>query len=119
MKLLTSLTIIATFMLSTGVEGARYRLKTDLKPGQPGKERFSDLYLEAYHTGAGLDDAVMVPNATAGIVGYLNGTVGHSGNITCTASPSASMHYRQLLMLVLSQTRTKSSISVLHSPGAW
>ena len=37
-----------------------YHLKTKLKPGQAGKQRFDGLYLESYHTGAGLDDAVTV-----------------------------------------------------------
>lgn len=41
-----------------------YLLKTDLQPNQPGKERFNNLYLEAYHIGAGLNDAVMVPQVT-------------------------------------------------------
>ncbi|KAK0983102.1 hypothetical protein LTR91_011334 [Friedmanniomyces endolithicus] len=35
-----------------------YNLKTCLKPNQPGKQRFDNLYLYAYHTGAGENDAV-------------------------------------------------------------
>lgn len=81
--------IAATVLLVLGVEATiknttqEYRLKTDLKPGQSGKQRFSDLYLETYHTGAGLDDAVMVKNASEYIVGFLNGTNGQAGGVTC------------------------------------
>lgn len=36
-----------------------YYLRTALKPGQTGKERFDNLYPNSYHTGAGLGDAVL------------------------------------------------------------
>lgn len=89
MKLL-SLATIATGLL-IGVEAItnttqEFRLKTALKPGQKGKSAYKDLYLEAYHTGAGLDDAVMVPRKSAGIKGFLNGTNGESGDVTCKLS---------------------------------
>ncbi|KAK5165107.1 uncharacterized protein LTR77_009204 [Saxophila tyrrhenica] len=58
-----------------------FRLKTHVKPGQKGKAAYSDLYLEAYHTGAGLDDAVLVPKKKSGIKGFLNGTNGREGDI--------------------------------------
>jgi hypothetical protein len=35
-----------------------YYLHTTLKPNQPGKQRFNGLWVVAWHTGAGLDDAV-------------------------------------------------------------
>jgi hypothetical protein len=99
MKLLNATNIVATLLLmSMGVEGAlknstqKYRLKTDLKPGQPGKGRYNNLYLEAYHTGAGLDDAVMVPKKSSGIVGWLNGTNGHAGDIDCKLIPTEPGH---------------------------
>lgn len=82
--------ITAAVFLALGVVEAQienttqeYRLKTDLKPGQRGKQRFNNLYIEAYHTGAGLSDAVMVKNATQYIVGFLNGTNGEAGGVTC------------------------------------
>lgn len=53
-----------------------FHLKTVLKPNQPGKAHFGNLWLEAYHTGAGLNDAVMVPKQSAAIKGFLNGTNG-------------------------------------------
>jgi hypothetical protein len=35
-----------------------YYLQTKLKPKQSGKGRFNNLWVVAWHTGAGLDDAV-------------------------------------------------------------
>ena len=37
-----------------------YHLKTKLKDGQHGKDSYDGLYLSAYHTGAGLNDATFV-----------------------------------------------------------
>lgn len=54
-----------------------YNLKTCLKPGQPDKSRFDNLWLYAYHTGAGLNDAVLDPNRTEyAIKGFLNASLG-------------------------------------------
>jgi hypothetical protein len=53
-----------------------YLLRTELKPGQPSKARFNGLWLEAYHTGAGLNDAVLVEDKTNSAKGFLNGTNG-------------------------------------------
>jgi hypothetical protein len=88
LHLVTTVVLLAEGAVAA-IENAtqEYLLKTDLKPGQPGKERFSDLYIEAYHTGAGLDDAVMVPDPTQYIVGFLNGTNGKAGGVTCELLP--------------------------------
>ncbi|KAF2723839.1 hypothetical protein K431DRAFT_282532 [Polychaeton citri CBS 116435] len=64
-----------------------YLLHTSLKPHQPKKSRFNDLYLYSYHTGAGLGDAVLTPNSTVASKGFLNGT-----NIT---SPTGKKFYNQ------------------------
>jgi len=55
-----------------------FALRTVVKPNQPGKERFADLYLTGYHTDAGLNDAVFVSDPTTPVKGFLNGTVGKS-----------------------------------------
>jgi hypothetical protein len=57
--------------LNTSVE---YQLRTQLKPHQRSKSRFDQLWLVASHTGAGLNDAVLYPNQTSGIKGFLNAT---------------------------------------------
>ena len=87
MKLLTTLSTL--FFVAVGVNAAiknttqEYRLKTDLKPGQIGKQRFANQYIQAYHTGAGLDDATFTVHPTQYIVGSLNGTNGEAGGVTC------------------------------------
>ena len=87
MRFINTIIVVATGLL-IGAEAIKnttqeFRLKTCLKPGQSGKKQYDNLYLEAYHTGAGLDDAVMVPRKEAGIKGFLNGTDGHAGGVTC------------------------------------
>ncbi|KAI9829331.1 MAG: hypothetical protein M1819_006394 [Sarea resinae] len=52
----------------------QYYLRTSLVPGSNGSSAHDGLYLEAYHTGAGLNDAVLVANKTHAAVGRLNGT---------------------------------------------
>ena len=81
-------TILALTTLTATALGAiknttrEYHLKTALKPGQPGKERYNNLWLEAYHTGAGENDAVMVKDQAAAIKGFLNGTNGKEAGVT-------------------------------------
>ena len=94
MKLILTLIALATLLATAfGAEAAlknttqEYHLKTVLKPNQSGKERYNNLWLEAYHTGAGLDDAVMVKNPKAAIKGFLNGTNGKAGGVTCMFLP--------------------------------
>lgn len=50
-----------------------YYLRTKLLPGQKHK-RFDGLYVQLYHTGAGLDDAVVTKNKSETVTAYLNGT---------------------------------------------
>ena len=71
---LTGFLATATAALTNHTQ--EFHLKTALKPGQDGKEDLDGLWLEAYHTGAGLNDAVMVPEQSAAIKGFLNGTNG-------------------------------------------
>ena len=85
MYLTTLLFIITTFLSNVfAIKNTTqtFRLKTCLKSGQPDKTRFNHLYLETYHTGAGFNDAVLVPDQTSGIEGFLNGTEGKSGGVT-------------------------------------
>lgn len=49
-----------------------FYLHTQLKPNQAGKERFDGLWLYAYHTGAGMNDAMLSRNKTHAIAGFLS-----------------------------------------------
>lgn len=53
--------IAAAFSQADGIKNTtqEYYLKTKLKPNQRGKARYDGLYLQTYHTGAGLSDAVL------------------------------------------------------------
>ena len=52
-----------------------YNLRTCLKPGQDDKSRFDNLWLVAYHTGAGLNDATFnADRERYAIKGFLNET---------------------------------------------
>jgi len=50
----------------------KFYLHTQVKANQDGKERFDDLWLYAYHTGAGTNDAVLSKNKTHAIAGFLS-----------------------------------------------
>lgn len=55
----------------------KFRLRTQLIKGReafPADDRFDNLYLDTYHTGAGLNVAVVTDNKTEAIVGHFNGT---------------------------------------------
>lgn len=54
--------------------GKRYRLKTKLISGDATKD---NLYLQTYHTGAGLNDVALTPTETSGVKGWLNATEGN------------------------------------------
>ena len=74
-----SATVLAVATLASTAYSAlnttqEYRLRTSIKAHQRGKAHFNDLWLQAYHTGAGLDDATFTTNATAGSKGFLNAT---------------------------------------------
>ncbi|KAK5133724.1 hypothetical protein LTR08_007478 [Meristemomyces frigidus] len=64
--LLTLSTLLPTALtqyanLNTSQE---YNLRTCLKPNQPGKERFENLWLSTFHIGAAQSDAVFLPDRT-------------------------------------------------------
>ncbi|KAH0356992.1 hypothetical protein KCU81_g94, partial [Aureobasidium melanogenum] len=72
-------TIVSAFALAgtalAGINTTReYELRTLLKPGQEGKERFNDLWLVASHTGAGLNDGVFYSNRSYAAKGFENAT---------------------------------------------
>ena len=56
--------IAAAGLVATAVARPPFKLRTQLKPGQTGKEAFDGLWLFAYHTGAGTNDAVMSSNSS-------------------------------------------------------
>ena len=58
--LITLYAFIATTLAAPPLKNStqEYYLKTALKPKQSGKGRFNNLWVVAWHTGAGLDDAV-------------------------------------------------------------
>ena len=63
--LLSFTTLLATvFAQAGGIKNntQEYRLMTRLKPNQRGKDRYGGLYVQTYHTGAGLSDAVLTKN---------------------------------------------------------
>jgi hypothetical protein len=70
---LLALASIATTALATA-ESQHYRLVTEVKPHQRSKSSYNTLYVQAYHTGAGLNDATFIKNQSDAAVGYLNGT---------------------------------------------
>lgn len=49
----------------------QYLLRTQLVNGPT---RFNDLYVESYHTGAGLSDATLSPSTEYAVKGFLNST---------------------------------------------
>ncbi|KAK6428420.1 hypothetical protein LTR95_015439 [Oleoguttula sp. CCFEE 5521] len=77
LKLILSILAALPSMLAQETPSTNYRLRADLKPGQPDKTVYDGLYLSSYHTGAGLNDAVFYSkDPSDGIVGQLNGTNG-------------------------------------------
>ena len=88
MKPILLISLLATLLVTVFGQDVKnstreFKLKTNLKPNQAGKGRFKNLYLESYHTGAGLDDAVLISTPRNPIKGFLNGTVGKSQGTTC------------------------------------
>jgi len=72
---LLSVTVLSTAAFAAQNTSTEYHLKTCLKPNQPGKERFENLWLQGYHTGAGENDATFTSNRSAPLVaGYLSAT---------------------------------------------
>ncbi|KAK5127302.1 hypothetical protein LTR08_004440 [Meristemomyces frigidus] len=84
MHLPTALLTLSTLLTTTLTQhtnlntSQEYNLRTCLKPNQPGKDRFENLWLSTYHIGAGQSDAVFLPNrnnnTTAGFLSPSNTT---------------------------------------------
>lgn len=54
-----SLVLACASIVTAALNNTReYQLKTKVKPGQPDKARFANLWLSPYHTGAGTNDVV-------------------------------------------------------------
>ncbi len=51
-------------------KGNRFYLRTHVKSGQGNKQAFNGLYLFAYHTGAGLNDAMLTGKKSIGILAF-------------------------------------------------
>ena len=49
-----------------------FYVRTQVRPGQTGKEAFENLWLYAYHTGAGTNDAMLSSNKSHAARGSLN-----------------------------------------------
>ena len=73
MKLLAPLTLLATTVAATPIltrdGGKTFTLKTSSQNNQ-----HNNLYVTAYHTGAGLNDAVLTPDTGTARKAVLNGT---------------------------------------------
>jgi len=78
---LLALSALASTALSAINDTREYRLRTEVKPHQRGKKAYNNLFLYAYHTGAGLDDAAVSSNVSIAETSYLNATA--------TSTPSA------------------------------
>lgn len=67
-------TNIPTHVPTFNATSRKYYLKTTVIYGGPITK--GDLYIEAYHTGAGTNDAVLVPKTPDAVLatGFLNGT---------------------------------------------
>jgi hypothetical protein len=66
-KIACSLATLATAVVAQHVD---FYLKTSGATNP----QYNDLYLESYHTGAGLSDAVLTPNISTAVKFYLNDT---------------------------------------------
>ncbi|KAJ5574036.1 uncharacterized protein N7459_008463 [Penicillium hispanicum] len=72
MKLFASLVLLAATALATPI--ARATKKFQLKTSGASQPAHNDLYIRTYHTGAGLNDAVLDKNGTNAPNIYFNGT---------------------------------------------
>ncbi|KAF1990427.1 hypothetical protein K402DRAFT_417864 [Aulographum hederae CBS 113979] len=73
------LTILAFFPIplaraSSSQTSASYRLRTVLKPTSYGKPQFANLYLAAFHTGAGISDVTFTHDAAESYSVHLQGS---------------------------------------------
>ncbi|OAA65428.1 hypothetical protein SPI_02215 [Niveomyces insectorum RCEF 264] len=60
----TPTSVPPVFPTTTPTPPGRFYLKTQVKSGQTGKDAFDGLYLYAYHTGAGTNDAMLSSNVS-------------------------------------------------------
>lgn len=93
LQTLTLLSLAATGLAQiSGANTTRsFLIKTCLQPNQTSSSnvsRFEDLYLTSYHTGAGLNDAVLTANASTGIHAFFN-----TSSVAPTANNSASLEF--------------------------
>ena len=73
-KTLLALSTLTSTALAVTNTTREYRLRSQVKPHQRGKGSFNGLYLVAYHTGAGLDDATFTSNISLAETSFLNAT---------------------------------------------
>lgn len=73
MKFLATLALMATAALATPV--AKSPKEFHLKTAGANNAKFNDLFVYAYHTGAGLNDAVLSKDNTIASAFYFNGTM--------------------------------------------
>lgn len=74
MKTLTSLFILAASAIITPVAGTSSPEHFRLKSTGATNQEHNNLYVYAYHTGAGLNDAVLTKDVNTASSVYLNGT---------------------------------------------
>lgn len=74
MKFLASLFLLATSALAVPVANSNESKHFHLKSTGATNADHNNLYVYAYHTGAGLNDAVLTKNASKASSVYLNGT---------------------------------------------
>lgn len=76
MKLLSTLTLLVSAVAANPMfHTTRQVTKTfHLKTADASNEKHNDLYVFAYHTGAGFNDAVLTSDVDAASTAFLNGT---------------------------------------------
>ncbi|KAJ5562571.1 hypothetical protein N7535_002982 [Penicillium sp. DV-2018c] len=74
MKFLASLLLLATTAIAAPVADAKESEHFHLKTSGATNSDHNDLYVYAYHTGAGLNDAVLTKDVKTASSVYLNGT---------------------------------------------
>ena len=79
MRLLSTLTLLvsavaANPMFHTARQDTSATKPFHLKTADASNEKHNDLYVYAYHTGAGFNDAVLTPDKDTASTAFLNGT---------------------------------------------
>jgi hypothetical protein len=74
MKFFASLLLLATSAIAVPVANAQESKHFHLKTSGATNADHNDLYVYAYHTGAGLNDAVLTKDVNTASPAYLNGT---------------------------------------------